>query len=245
MMLLRRSLLLAVVCATVTANAAEPFVGSPREYALGIGALGVAAVFEQWPPNQSHPFIGGEQKPYVELERVSNLVLGGMHIGAFSTIRFSQNPDRVRFSHGYGMAVALAQLSTSVTKGIVGRKRPNEDAAIARGESSKSRSFFSGHATTTFCLATYSTLYTWHATQAPLYRVTIPFVTYSAATYTAWSRVAEHRHYPSDVLAGAAVGTAVSALVFRWYDGMDREQELTSRVSILPLPHGASLAIFF
>jgi membrane-associated phospholipid phosphatase len=224
---------------------ASPFVNSPAEIALSIGALGAAAALEQWPPNSSHPLIGGEQKPYISRERVPDWALAVTHIATFCTIRFSQSADRVRYAHGYDMAVALTQLATSATKGVVGRKRPNEDDARLLGESTKSRSFFSGHASTTFCLATYTTLFTRRTTDRLLYRTGVPLVTFSAATYAAWSRVAEHRHYPSDVIVGAAAGTAIGALVFRWYDGMEPRENSSAGITILPMPRGASLAIFF
>lgn len=224
---------------------ASPFVGSPREYALGIGALGTAALLEQWPPNRSHPLIGGEQKPYIERERVPDWALAGAHLVTIAAIRFSDSPDRVRYAHGYGMAVALTQATTSFTKGIVGRKRPNEDAAVALGKSSKSRSFFSGHASTGFCLATYSSAYAWRASPKLEVRAGVPLATYGAATYAAWSRVAEHRHYPADVIAGAAAGTAIGALVFRWYDGMEAGGRAGASASVFPLPRGAAVSVAF
>lgn len=224
---------------------ASSFVGSPAEYALGFAALGTAAVLEQWPPNRSHPLIGGEQKSYIERERVPDWALAGAHLATISVIRFSDKPDRVRYAHGYGMAVALTQAATSLTKGIVGRKRPNEDAAVAAGESGKSRSFFSGHASTTFCLATYSSAYAWRSSTRTPIRVGIPLLTYGAATYAAWSRVAEHRHYPSDVIAGAAAGTAIGAAVFRWYDGMEPEGTSNTRVGLFPRHDGVVLMMAF
>ena len=224
---------------------AAPFVGSPREYALGIGALGAAALLEQWPPNRSHPLIGGEQKPYIERERVPDWALAGAHLVTVAAIRFSESPDQVRYAHGYGMAVALTQATTSLTKGIVGRKRPNEDAAVVLGKSSKSRSFFSGHASTGFCLATYSSVYAWRASPTLYVRAGVPLATYGAATYAAWSRVAEHRHYPADVIAGAAAGTAIGALVFRWYDGMEATGRRDASVSVFPLPRGAAVSVAF
>ena len=223
---------------------ASSFVGSPREYALGIGALGTAAILEQWPPNRSHPLLGGEQKAYIDRERVPDWALAGAHLVTVAAIRFSDRPDRVRYAHGYGMAVALTQCATSLTKGVVGRKRPNEDAAAFLGKSTKSRSFFSGHVSNSFCLATYSTLFTWHATSRPLLRGGVPLVTYTAATYTAWSRVAEHRHYPSDVVAAAAAGTVISAAVFRWYHGM-QPSEGSQTARIFPVPRGAGVAVAF
>jgi len=236
------ALLLTGIIASRSAGAGE-FVGSAREYALAGAALLGAAALEQWPPNDSHPLIGGGQKPYIEREHVPDWALVAAHVAAFGTIRYGPGgADRTRYAHGYAMAVSLTQFSTSLVKGIVGRRRPNYEDAKARGLSAKSESFYSGHASTAFCLATYAALYSWHRTDRPLFRAGVPIVLYGVATYTAWSRVAEHRHYPSDVIAGAAAGSIIAAAVFRWYDGMTARAE---KVSLAPAPGGLLISVRF
>ncbi len=238
-----RWLLAGIALVTVGEPHAEEFVGSWREYGVIGSALVGAAIVERWPPNQDHPLIGGRQKPYIERERVPDWTLGVAHVAAFAAIRFGPGgKDRVRHAHGYVMAAALTQFGTSLVKGIVGRRRPNYEAARALGESTRSKSFYSGHASSAFCLATYSSLYTWRRAEKPLYRVGVPLILYGAATYTAWTRVAEHRHYPSDVIAGAIAGGVVAAGVYRWYDGMDGT---AGSMTLAPASSGLALAIRF
>ena len=174
---------------------AGQFLGSWREYGIIGAALTGAAVLERWPPNDGHPLLGGEQKPYIERERVPDWALGIAHLAALSTIRFGPGEeDRIRHAHGYAMAASLTLFATSLTRGVVGRRRPNYEDAKRRGITVRSKSFFSGHASTSFCLATYGTFYTWHRTERAVYRIGVPVLLYGAATYAAWILVAEHRH---------------------------------------------------
>ena len=63
----------------------------------------------------------------------------------------------------------------------------------------------SGHATNAFAVATVL------GHRYPTYRVPL----YALAASVAFARVYLGRHYPSDVLAGAAVGLVVSSVVLR------------------------------
>jgi undecaprenyl-diphosphatase len=98
-------------------------------------------------------------------------------------------------------ADAGSALVTYGLKNAVNRQRPE-------GETTRSNSSFpSGHATAAFALATV------FAHDCP--RLAIPC--YTLASGVALSRIYLGRHYPSDVLAGAAIGfvTAKLALHFR------------------------------
>lgn len=71
-------------------------------------------------------------------------------------------------------------------------------------------SFPSGHGTASFSLATSLTL------QSKKWYVAVPAYTYAGAV--ALSRVYDAKHYPSDILIGAVVGTGVTLLVHRYQD---------------------------
>ena len=240
----------ALVVLTVASFAPHPvvasdFVGSPGECGLAISLLAGTALLEAFPINDDHPLIGGEQRSYIVSERVSNWVLAAAHGVALGTIRFGPGGDeRVRYAHGYFMAASMNAFGTSLAKAVVGRRRPNYEAAKARGAPAKSKSFYSGHASNGFLIATYASLYTWRRTESLAWRAALPPVLYTAAVYNAWSRVADHRHYTSDVIVGAIAGTAVSSIVFRWYDGM-RGDEPPSVVRFGPYPGGVSFTYRF
>jgi membrane-associated phospholipid phosphatase len=87
-------------------------------------------------------------------------------------------------------AQAVTQAVTLGIKVAVRRDRPDENGHL---------SFPSGHASTTFATAT---VIAHHVG----WQVAVP--TYLVATYVATSRLHEHRHFVSDVVFGAAVGTA-------------------------------------
>jgi hypothetical protein len=55
---------------------------------------------------------------------------------------------------------------------------------------------------------------------------------YSLAVGTAWARVEAKKHFPSDVLAGAALGSFISAFVHDAFLGLDQGTEMV--VSVQP-----------
>lgn len=84
------------------------------------------------------------------------------------------------------------------------------------------QSFVSGHSSTAFTLATYSTLilggrYVWGDQATPLSRtlgIGAQTLLVAAATYTATSRILDERHHTTDVLAGTALGLLTANLSY-------------------------------
>jgi hypothetical protein len=93
--------------------------------------------------------------------------------------------------------------ATSLVKDAVGRHRPN---------SSTGTSFPSGHVSAAFGAATLIDRNSGHALGIPAYVV---------AAATAVSRVEARRHFPSDVLGGAALGTLTAGVVDSLHFGGD------------------------
>ncbi len=123
----------------------------------------------------------------------------------------------------FAEAALLVEGTTYLAKDLTGRRRPwvhntslsvEERLALSAGDPLDARrSFFSGHASSAFTLATLvSTVVT--DVYGPS-RVTgaVWAVSLSAATLTGVARVKSGMHYPTDVLAGAAVGVAIGRLV--------------------------------
>jgi len=103
------------------------------------------------------------------------------------------------------LALAADALSAGITFGLklaVNRDRPEG------GTERSNSSFPSGHATGAFALATV------FSHQYP--RATIP--AFLAATAVGLSRIYLGRHYPSDVLTGAAIGFGSACLVIHYKD---------------------------
>jgi membrane-associated phospholipid phosphatase len=127
--------------------------------------------------------------------------------GSVGTAILAPGPGRSAESGFWNQAEAFA-LTNAVTSGLkvaVGRHRPG---------SSSSTSFPSGHAANAFAAATL------------LYRDAGPLVgvpAFAAAGYVGLSRVQGSRHFPSDVLAGAAVGSLCAGVVDALHFGTGRE----------------------
>lgn len=96
--------------------------------------------------------------------------------------------SKIQFS---SFALITNRIITVGMKRIVGRIRPNGDCC---------KSFPSGHTSHSFTIA---------AIARELYGDEIGALTYSVATLVAFSRINDNKHYLSDVLFGAALGTAV------------------------------------
>jgi membrane-associated phospholipid phosphatase len=100
---------------------------------------------------------------------------------------------------------ALTGLACQVVKTTAGRNRPNNDGTTDPhqwdGPFFKGQSFFSGHTSSAFSVA---------SVIAYRYRDTkwVPFVSYGLATLGGLQRIYGNRHWASDVFFGAAVGTA-------------------------------------
>ena len=64
----------------------------------------------------------------------------------------------------------------------------------------------------------------------------------SLGVATAWARVEAEKHYPTDVLAGAALGNFVTAVLCDAFLGLDAASSV--RFGIAPDPNGAIFAVF-
>ena len=117
-------------------------------------------------------------------------------------------------------ALVIGSTTTAILKGAFGRQRPFLDEhaprmfAFGRGFGTPGRtSMPSGHATSAFAVAT--ALSHELRVRAPrVGRVAVPML-YCAATLVAVSRVYGAHHWPSDVAAGATIGTLSGMLVTR------------------------------
>jgi membrane-associated phospholipid phosphatase len=104
----------------------------------------------------------------------------------------------------------------------------NSPARGLRGESRDRLSFPSGHTSAAFCAATLIERNSGPAAGA---------LAYLAATATGFSRVEAGKHFPSDVLAGAAIGTLIAGSIdaLHFGDGSPGEGISGSSWSLEPI----------
>ena len=106
---------------------------------------------------------------------------------------------------------AMTVVADEIIKKVAGRARPDVSASPWDFDPLKNKqvSFVSGHAAMAFVLAT-SLADDMHNTWASI-------GLYTFATGTAWSRLNDNRHWPSDVVGGAVLGFTVSKMMSnRW-----------------------------
>uniref|UniRef100_A0A8D0HFA9 Phospholipid phosphatase 3 n=1 Tax=Sphenodon punctatus TaxID=8508 RepID=A0A8D0HFA9_SPHPU len=156
----------------------------------------------------------------------------------------------------FAFGCAISQSFTDIAKVSVGRLRPHfldvckpvynksscsqgyikvQDYACLYGEDSKvqeaRKSFFSGHASFSLYTMLYLVLYlqarfTWRG--ARLLRPLLQFTLIMMAFYTGLSRVSDHKHHPTDVLAGFAQGALVAYCIVFYVSDLFKPKTKTS-----------------
>lgn len=116
----------------------------------------------------------------------------------------------------------LASLMTRIPKTLVGRQRPDNWEGNGPYEINgpfTGNSFPSGHTTASFAVA---------SVLATQFRESkwIPVAAYSVASLVGLSRMYDNKHWLSDVVAGAAIGTLVGNLV--------SNRKVNSKLSVTP-----------
>src|SRR3989441_2204747 len=137
-------------------------------------------------------------------------VVFGVAGGILAAGVVSGRPDLLRRGGRVLGSVVVAGLTTAAIKVIAGRVRPDatSDQYLFR-PFTQNDAFPSGHATMAFALAT--------SLAEEIHRPWATALLYAGATGTAWSRLNDHLHWLSDVLAGATVGiTAAKVIEGRW-----------------------------
>jgi undecaprenyl-diphosphatase len=160
------------------------------------------------------------------MERLTWLGEGAVDIGILVVAGLAgwgwKDSDLRRRGLAGAATVAAAGLMDQLVKNIVCRARPNAPEAGAFFSNFPCvpakyayASFPSGHATTAFATAVLLTL--WYPRWAGVWMV--------LAAMVGLSRVVLGSHFPSDVLAGALLGSAVALVVHAYVPALRRGEE--------------------
>lgn len=188
--------------------------------------LAVAPLDQRLAERLQHPRVQ-ENRLLGEASAVArNLVAPGsviIGIGIYTVGRLTRS-ERVADLGLHGTeALLIGGAVASVMKGVFGRARPYRDETnprdfkLGRGFLGPGdfRSFPSGHAAAAFAAATavVSETSRWHSGAAWV----IGPLMYGGAAMAGVSRMYNNRHWATDVLAGAAIGTFAGLKVVRWH----------------------------
>jgi len=122
-------------------------------------------------------------------------------LAGFALGKATSQPGLAAASVRIGVTTLGAGATSLIVKAATGRARPD----AAPGDPSDfdpfhgDASFPSGHATVAFAFAS--------ALDEETHSAWVPWIAYPAAAAVGWSRVVQNKHWLSDVVAGAALGT--------------------------------------
>jgi membrane-associated phospholipid phosphatase len=133
-----------------------------------------------------------------------------------------------------GAAELVTVGATSLLKDATGRTRPN---------GSSNKSFPSGEASTAFSSVALSNRNLDSIELPQEVRIPLKVGNILLGTGVAWARVEAGAHFPSDVLAGAALGNFISVIVHDSFLGLPERKGFG--FSISPLKRGAMAELYF
>lgn len=135
-------------------------------------------------------------------------------------------------------ASLFSSLLASAVKRVAGRQRPTEAGNRTVFEpGSGGASFPSGHATEAFAMAS--------VISAHARGWVIPTLAYTAASLVAFDRVNDREHFPSDVVAGAALGFTVGRFVVNRHKPPEAPGKTALDLEIVPIRRGVGVVARF
>ena len=132
------------------------------------------------------------------------------------------------------LAVGATEGATNLLKSATNRTRPDEG---------NDRSFPSGHSSSAFSYATLSNRNIDSISMPPGLRTPIKVGNLLLASGVGWARVEGKKHYPSDVLAGAALGHFLTAFIHDAFMNLPEGRDID--LAVFPVKGGGGVALSF
>lgn len=204
---------------TQTSEAAVRAATSPATW----GPLGLAAVFglsglddevSDWASDKT-PVFGSRSNARDASDYLRWGLEGGLVASTLIAAALDDGDDGWNRIASSVIAYGGTRLTTDGLKAIAGRERPNER---------NDKSFPSGHTSMSFVSASLIEDHLGLDSLSTPLRATLSTGLYGLASATAWARVEAEEHYPSDVLAGAALGNFIARFSSKAFLGDDDDQ---------------------
>jgi len=187
---------------------------------IGLGAIALVSATMVWDKQLQPQIAKGDPNQASGFSQISEpfgnpLKMGILALGTYYTAGYLKNEKLTGASSAALQAMLTAGIAAMTIKLLVHRVRPEEQLnfnpyqfnGVSFGVDNLS--FPSGHSTIAFALA--SSLSSYYQNDL---RVAIPL--YIVASITAYQRVYDFKHWPSDVLAGAFLGAWIGTKIGAW-----------------------------
>lgn len=167
---------------------------------------------DRWAAGLHHPI----------LARVSDCTAAGsliLPLVAFSQVPRRDVPDGLAV---YLEALVFTRAVIYLCKGVFQRPRPYAyrpgwGSAVSRDRDA-AQSFLSGHTAASFCGAVFAACMADGRMIPSKWKYPVIYASLSLASATAFLRVASGKHFPTDVLAGAAAGSLIAWSLSRMHE---------------------------
>ena len=164
------------------------------------------------------------------------VLLGGFYLAG--AIGHDSKAKNVCFD-GLSASLIASGIITPVLSTLVGRERPTANQGAYDFHPFGGRSFPSGHSTQAFAIASViATSYD---------QLWVKATAYGAATVASYVRVRRGKHFPTDVVVGAVIGTVVGRSVVhfnrRLRSGEKEPERAGARLAVLPLLGGGTYGV--
>lgn len=214
-----------------SAAAADPWTWMPLVAGVGLSVTGADARLSDW-AIENTPLFGSREEAGDASDSLRNAT---KYLAWSTTLAASARYEEqwakqtgIDIASGYA-GIAVARSATGMLKAEVRRQRPDD---------SDDESFVSAHATDAMGHASLGRYYARRLQAPDAVRTAAGWVVTSTAIATAWARVESGNHYPTDVLASAALANFTT----RFFVLLAEPGEVW-RISAAPFPSGDGVYI--
>ena len=195
-------------------NALQPATWAPMLAATIIYAGGLDERMSEW-TLENTPVFGSVDSANRASDELRDALVAAAFVTAVATPS-GETPGELASAKAKGLLVEAAAIrATSLTTGAIkrasGRTRPNDG---------NDRSFPSGHTSRAAAAARLSERNLRAMDLRPSMHIVANSLLVGGTAGTAWARVEAGVHYPSDVLAGAALGNFIAAFIHDGFLGL-------------------------